>query len=216
MSEIFGSRSRGSSGPRPKTSSSRSAWIFSCSSKFRGTRWSAMISFTMPDTAWRAWLELTRDNFSRSSLEIRVRCISALYFSRFSNSTFCLPREIIPVHSTSILNSSLFPQKSGMEAESSSSTHLEDHIHRGLHFHGLVVEQVGPVAPGLHGVESSLAQRGRPTDYVEIFDHPRFGYGGMQHHRALYAGGTGEGRINGVSSRNQPARHDAAGNVERP
>jgi hypothetical protein len=29
-------------------------------------------------TAWRAWLELTRDSFSRSSLEIRVRCISAL------------------------------------------------------------------------------------------------------------------------------------------
>jgi hypothetical protein len=26
-----------------------------------------------PDTAWRAWVELTRDSFSRSSFEIRVR-----------------------------------------------------------------------------------------------------------------------------------------------
>ena len=73
MSEIFGSRSSGSSGPRPKTSSSRSAWIFSCSSKFSGTRWSDMISLTRPETAWRAWLEFTRDSFSRSSFEISVR-----------------------------------------------------------------------------------------------------------------------------------------------
>ena len=73
MSEILGSRSSGSSGPSPKTSSSRSAWIFSCSSKFSGTRWSDMISFTSPETAWRAWLEFTRDSFSRSSFEIRVR-----------------------------------------------------------------------------------------------------------------------------------------------
>ena len=39
-----------------------------------------MISLIMLATACRAWLELTRDSFSRSSLEIRVRCISALNF----------------------------------------------------------------------------------------------------------------------------------------
>src|ERR1035437_11195428 len=46
-----------------------------------------MISLMRSDVTCRAWMELTRDIFSRSSLEIRVRCTSDLYFSRSSSST---------------------------------------------------------------------------------------------------------------------------------
>ena len=66
---------------------------FSCSPKLRGTLWSRMISLTMVETACRAWPELTRDSFSRSSLEIRVRCISVLNFSRLSCSTLYRPSD---------------------------------------------------------------------------------------------------------------------------
>src|SRR5580658_214288 len=52
-----------------------------------------MISLITPPTAWRAWLELMRDSFSRSSFEIRVRCTSALNFSKLSCSTLYHPHE---------------------------------------------------------------------------------------------------------------------------
>ena len=55
-----------------------------------------MISLIIPATACRAWPELTRDSFSRSSLEISVRCTSVLNFSRFSCSTLCHPRMSLP------------------------------------------------------------------------------------------------------------------------
>src|SRR5258708_32648318 len=50
-----------------------------------------MISLTMVETACRAWPVSTRDRFSRSSLEIRLRCISDLNFSRLSCSTLYHP-----------------------------------------------------------------------------------------------------------------------------
>ncbi len=46
-----------------------------------------MITLMMLETACRAWLELMRDSFSRSSFDSRVRCTSALKFSRFIDST---------------------------------------------------------------------------------------------------------------------------------
>ena len=54
MSEMVASLSRGSSGPNPKISSSRSAWIFDCSSKLSGTPWPRMISSMSPATTLRA------------------------------------------------------------------------------------------------------------------------------------------------------------------
>ncbi len=91
MSEISRSRSKGSSGPRPKTSSRRSDSTFSCSLRLNGTRWVVMISPIILATAWRAWLLLMRDSFSRSIFGISVRCTSALNFSRLSCSTLCHP-----------------------------------------------------------------------------------------------------------------------------
>src|SRR5271157_4574359 len=207
MSEIFGSRSRGSSGPRPKTSSSRSAWIFSCSSKFRGTRWSAMISFTMPDTAWRAWLELTRDSFSRSSLEIRVRCISALYFSRFSSSTFYLPSGHDSCPQLRHLKRSSLP-KWRQRAVDSSTTHGEGHAHRGLHVHRLSVEKVWLVAPGLNCIQRRLSQHGWSADSTEIFDRSRLGNGSLYHHCAGDSGFPGHLRINRSGFLNQQTAGD--------
>src|ERR1035441_4817380 len=105
-----------------------------------------MISFPMPATAWRAWLELTRDSFSRSSLEIRVRCISALYFSKFSSSTFYLPSEQDTRPQLRFLKE--MPQlKRRQRAGNSSPAQCEGHAHRGLHLHRLAVEQVWLVAP---------------------------------------------------------------------
>src|ERR1035437_135156 len=183
MSEIFVSLSRGSSGPRPKTSSSRSAWILSCSSKFRGTRCSAMISFTMPATTWRAWPELTRDSFSRSSLEIRVRCISALYFSKFSSSTFYLlseqdTRPLLRYFKKMPL------LKRRQRAEDSSPTQSEVHAHCGLHGHWFAIEHIGLVAPGFHGIHRWLPQHGRSADSTEIFNRARLGNGGLNYHCA--------------------------------
>src|SRR3569833_1426485 len=65
--------------------------IFSCSSKLRGTRRSLMISLMMLETACRAWLELIRESFSRSSFESSVRCTYALMLSRFIDSTVRRP-----------------------------------------------------------------------------------------------------------------------------
>lgn len=70
-----------------------------------------MISFTMLDTACRAWLEFTRDSFSRSSLEISVLCISALYFSRFSNSTSYRPRNQKVVNEAAIVPIAPHPKR---------------------------------------------------------------------------------------------------------
>jgi hypothetical protein len=67
---------------------------------------------------------------------------------------------------------SKLPPKAEREPKCSSSTQGEDHVDRGLHFHRLVVEQVGPVAPGLDGIHGGLLQHGRPADDVQIFDRP--------------------------------------------
>ena len=56
------------------------------------------------------------------------------------------------------------PPTAAERARKFSSAQGEDHVHRGLHFHRLVVEQVRPVSPGLDRLQSSLLQHGRSAE----------------------------------------------------
>jgi len=63
-------------------------------------------------------------------------------------------------------------QDGGKSQKRSSSAQREDHVHRGLHFHWFVVEQVGPVAPGPDGLKGGLLQHGRTADDVQVSIDP--------------------------------------------
>src|ERR1035441_1257728 len=71
----------------------------------------------------------------------------------------------------------------------------KDHIHRGFYFNRLAVEQVGPVAPALHGVQRGLLQHRRTARHAQILDGSCLGDGGRQDHRAFSARGYGDRRI---------------------
>src|ERR1039458_4288018 len=60
----------------------------------------------------------------------------------------------------------------------------KDHIHRGFDFNRLAVEQVGPVAPGLHGVQRGLLQHRRAARHAQILDGSCLGDGGRHYDSA--------------------------------
>ena len=62
------------------------------------------------------------------------------------------------------------PSQPGKSRRIKSSTQGEDHVDRGLHLDGLVIEQVRPITPRLHRIESRLLQHGRTAHHVEILD----------------------------------------------
>ena len=95
MSEIWGRAAAAPAGPgrRLRRADRPGSWPVRRSSAARPG--CAMISPIRSATACRAWLDSTRESFSRSSLEIRVRWTSALYFSRLR----------VPRHASHLLTS---------------------------------------------------------------------------------------------------------------
>src|SRR5580692_529738 len=56
------------------------------------------------------------------------------------------------------------------DEQTDSALELEDHTDRGFHFDGLIVEQIGTIAPGFNGIECGLLQHRRPTDDLKMLD----------------------------------------------
>ena len=54
----------------------------------------------------------------------------------------------------------------------------EDDVDSGFHFYGLVIKEIGTVAPCLDGVNRGLTERGWAAYYVEILDAACGGDGG--------------------------------------
>ena len=72
------------------------------------------------------------------------------------------------------------PSQFEKEPKMKLSTQSEDHIDRGLHLDGLVVEQVRPVAPAPHGIQGRLLQHGGTADDVEVLNRSLLGNGCLQ------------------------------------
>ncbi len=55
----------------------------------------------------------------------------------------------------------------------------ENHIHCGLHFDRLSVEQIRTIAPVLHRIQSGLLQHRLTAGHAQVLDLPGLGDGGF-------------------------------------
>jgi len=90
----------------------------------------------------------------------------------------------------------------------------EDYVDGGFHFYGLVVEEVGAVAPLADGVEGGLLEDGGAAEDAEIGDGAVFGDGGGEDYCALDVHGLGEGWVVGDDLANEEAGGDAGGDAD--
>lgn len=79
-----------------------------------------------------------------------------------------------------------------------SAAQREDDVDGGFYFDGLVIEEIGAVAPGLHGFDGCLAEHGRTAEDAEVFYVARGGDGSDENDFAGDTCGAGDdwvGRI---------------------
>ena len=92
---------------------------------------------------------------------------------------------------------------------------LEVDVNRGLHFHRLAVQQVGPIAPLRHGVDRSLKQKLRPLTTRRFSMVPVGRNGGLQLDATGSVRGARHRRVGRNYATDQHAFHHARGDVPR-